>query len=253
VFIADTNSPESLSIIRGDTGRRTMVLVAEPGLLMECLAETLRRRFPEMQVATYANLAYFPVDVGTDTRLILFHHQDKAQLGELIRHLKKIDHSLSIGIVINDHEESDRNLQKLAAAQQIDGVLPLNLRLDVFLAAIDLLIKGGEHFPSALLQHLSVNGAGYGSPSKFRVEPPHHPGHANCEPFMLTTREVEILDLVCKGTQNKIIAGLLKLSENTVKVHIRNIYKKMHVRNRTEAASRYFDYEGRTGFEPSLR
>ncbi len=84
------------------------------------------------------------------------HYQDKAQLGELIRHLKQIDHSLSIGIVINDHEESDRNLQKLAAAQQIDGVLPLNLRLDVFLAAIDLLIKGGEHFPSALLQHLRV-------------------------------------------------------------------------------------------------
>lgn len=56
----------------------------------------------------------------------------------------------------------------------------------------------------------------------------------------LTTREVQILDLLCKGTQNKIIADRLHLSENTVKVHVRNIYKKMNVRNRTEAASRFF-------------
>ncbi|MDI6835994.1 MAG: LuxR C-terminal-related transcriptional regulator, partial [Rhizobiaceae bacterium] len=40
--------------------------------------------------------------------------------------------------------------------------------------------------------------------------------------------------------QNKIIADRLGLSENTVKVHIRNIYKKMKVRNRTEAASYFF-------------
>ncbi|WP_246717179.1 helix-turn-helix domain-containing protein, partial [Rhizobium leguminosarum] len=33
----------------------------------------------------------------------------------------------------------------------------------------------------------------------------------------------------------------LHLSENTVKVHVRNIYKKMNVRNRTEAASRFFN------------
>jgi len=52
---------------------------------------------------------------------------------------------------------------------------------------------------------------------------------------------VQILDLICKGTQNKIIADKLHLSENTVKVHVRNIYKKMNVRNRTEAASRFFN------------
>lgn len=60
------------------------------------------------------------------------------------------------------------------------------------------------------------------------------------EAAALTTREVQILDLLCKGTQNKIIADRLHLSENTVKVHVRNIYKKMNVRNRTEAASRFF-------------
>ncbi|MGO7564991.1 response regulator transcription factor, partial [Rhizobium johnstonii] len=38
----------------------------------------------------------------------------------------------------------------------------------------------------------------------------------------LTTREVQILDLIFKGTQNKIIADKLHLSENTVKVHVSN-------------------------------
>lgn len=253
MLMSEIKAPEATPIIRGGVVRRAIILVAQQGFLMECLAEILRRRFPEMQITTYADLAHFPVEISAEARLVLFYHQDMAQLDTLIRHFKRLENGISIGIVINDHEESDQNLQDLAAAQQIDGVLPLNLRLDVFLAAVDLLAKGGEHFPSALLQHLSVSGAGYGSSAKFRVEPPHLLGQANGDLYMLTTREVEILDLVCKGTQNKIIAGQLKLSENTVKVHIRNIYKKMRVRNRTEAASRYFDYDGRVEIQQSLR
>ena len=64
--------------------------------------------------------------------------------------------------------------------------------------------------------------------------------------YRLIHRWRQILDLICKGTQNKIIADRLGLSENTVKVHVRNIYKKMNVRNRTEAASRYFTNDAAT-------
>lgn len=45
------------------------------------------------------------------------------------------------------------------------------------------------------------------------------------------------------GHAEQVIAARLGLSENTVKVHVRNIFKKMNVRNRTEAASRYFTAE----------
>jgi DNA-binding NarL/FixJ family response regulator len=55
----------------------------------------------------------------------------------------------------------------------------------------------------------------------------------------LTPREQEILDLASKGYANKEIASRLGTSVETVRVHIRHIYEKLHVHSRTEAAAKY--------------
>ena len=55
---------------------------------------------------------------------------------------------------------------------------------------------------------------------------------------VLSTRELEILQLVSKGFANKEIAWKLKISENTVKSHTSSIYSKMGVTNRAEAVTR---------------
>lgn len=52
----------------------------------------------------------------------------------------------------------------------------------------------------------------------------------------LTQRETEILAMICVGARNEDIAGKLFISTNTVKTHIYNIYKKIRVPNRTQAA-----------------
>jgi len=53
---------------------------------------------------------------------------------------------------------------------------------------------------------------------------------------MLTGREVEVLFHVQKGCTNKEIAKILSISCNTVKTHLDNIFRKLNVRNRTQAA-----------------
>jgi DNA-binding NarL/FixJ family response regulator len=57
----------------------------------------------------------------------------------------------------------------------------------------------------------------------------------------LSKREREILDLLTQGLANKEIASRLTLSTETVRVHLRRIYEKLHVHSRTEAAMKYRD------------
>lgn len=52
----------------------------------------------------------------------------------------------------------------------------------------------------------------------------------------LTPRERDILKLIAQGQPNKIIARKLDITESTVKVHVKNLMKKMKVKSRVEAA-----------------
>lgn len=57
----------------------------------------------------------------------------------------------------------------------------------------------------------------------------------------LTKRETEILELLATGLANKEIADRLSVSIETVRVHLKRIYEKLHVHSRTEAAIKYRD------------
>ncbi len=54
----------------------------------------------------------------------------------------------------------------------------------------------------------------------------------------LTSRELEVLDLVAEGLSNKLIAHSLSISEHTVKTHVASIFAKLGASTRTEAVSR---------------
>jgi DNA-binding NarL/FixJ family response regulator len=55
----------------------------------------------------------------------------------------------------------------------------------------------------------------------------------------LTPREKEILVLVAEGLTNKEIAQNTNITAGTVRIHVANIFQKLHVRCRTEAATKY--------------
>ena len=60
----------------------------------------------------------------------------------------------------------------------------------------------------------------------------------------LSQRENEILELLSKGFANKEIADNLNISYQTVKVHVKHIYEKLHVRSRSEALMKFVSDKG---------
>ncbi|HEI8867503.1 response regulator [Serratia sp. AKBS12] len=64
------------------------------------------------------------------------------------------------------------------------------------------------------------------------------------DPFAdLTERELDVLQEVARGMSNKQVAMQLHISEETVKVHIRNMLRKLDVRSRVAATVMYLEYK----------
>ncbi len=73
----------------------------------------------------------------------------------------------------------------------------------------------------------------------FHVNTPIEPNQP--EPVRLSQRETSVAQLIAEGLANKEIADRLGISTETVRGHLKNIYEKLHVRCRTEAAVKYLD------------
>ena len=76
------------------------------------------------------------------------------------------------------------------------------------------------------------------------VEAFHQSGPKNekdTETVNLSQRETSVAQLIAEGLANKEIADRLGISTETVRGHLKNIYEKLHVRSRTEAAVKYLD------------
>jgi DNA-binding NarL/FixJ family response regulator len=119
------------------------------------------------------------------------------------------------------YDNNDRIFDALAAGAT--GYLLKRDAPDKLLPALRELLAGGSPMSSAIARKVV---------QKFQV-PPRQPDHR------LTPREQEILDLLAKGSLYKEIAWDLKIGVETVRTHLQNIYRKLHVRTRTEAVVKY--------------
>jgi DNA-binding NarL/FixJ family response regulator len=72
-----------------------------------------------------------------------------------------------------------------------------------------------------------------------RFRPPVGPAQAKLPVPELTDRESEVLALLARGHLYKEIADQLSISVETIRKHLGRIYKKLHVKSRTEAVVRY--------------
>ena len=122
-------------------------------------------------------------------------------------------------LVIADCDDPERARTILRAGAR--GFLPMSLSLKVLVAALERIRAGGTYVPLELSAPVSPEAVGKASRSPWQE---------------LTRRQRDVLALISEGKSNKLIADALTMSESTVKAHVKQIIKRLHVANRTQAA-----------------
>ncbi|MGE5506461.1 MAG: response regulator [Actinomycetota bacterium] len=102
------------------------------------------------------------------------------------------------------------------------GYVPKTMRGQNIIGVLRLVLSGERYVPPFLFEHRDEMAEG--APAT-----PAPLGN-------LTPRERDIVEMIVDGAPNKVIARALDLQEVTVKAHLRNIFRKLDVANRTEAA-----------------
>jgi DNA-binding NarL/FixJ family response regulator len=138
----------------------------------------------------------------------------------------------AILVAISDRDDPDEMLRAFQIGFR--GFIPTALEPTAVFQVLTFLISGGSFFPPTVLkrflQHgdITLNGSGQRADGADAAEVNSAHG--------LTTRQQEVLGLLRRGISNKAIGRELHMSEATVKVHVRQIMRKLGASNRTQAA-----------------
>ena len=219
---------------RGQERARTVVFIAPPGAVPETLKQAAEDAFPWTLVEEVAHVDE-AIRIFPDTVALLLVHPDfvsdaERSASDLFRY-----HPMAMTAALDDGNQIEQELvARLLCSPLVRSVLPIHVRQEIALSILGLLLQGIEYFPRALL------GAALPKPRPALPEPEPEPVPAlDPQLRILTKRELQVLELVQRGLQNKSIANDLNLSGHTVKIHLHNIITKLGAHNRTEAAAIY--------------
>jgi DNA-binding NarL/FixJ family response regulator len=202
-----------------------VVVVDKRALERECLARGLVEHNRDLKITAVGSLDEFknlPKEGHTSAILVVLGAQKVSDQGvrtELSHFVSDVD-AIPV-IVVADSDEPAEILAALESGAR--GYVPTNVNVRVAAEAISLARAGGIFVPaSSILRLREVIHAASGSTRPLSA--------------MFTTRQAGVVAALRQGKPNKIIAYDLNLCESAVKVHIRNIMKKLTATNRTEIA-----------------
>lgn len=142
---------------------------------------------------------------------------------ECVRQLKGMLPKAQI-LMLTVYEDSDKIFNSLLAGAS--GYLLKRTPQTEILSAIADVHRGNSpmtgHIARKVVQYFNQRGGGASDVEK------------------LSSREREVLDYLARGVAYKEIAAALEVSIDTVRVHIKGIYGKLHVHSRGEAVAKYF-------------
>ncbi|HDM8222451.1 TPA: helix-turn-helix transcriptional regulator [Vibrio campbellii] len=210
------------NIMEQNIDRPEILMITQQSLQSENFKEMLSRNtatkitiidsknpsYHELIPEQYFLLVDFSVDTPSDT--LVYLKDNEKVLGTIM---------LNLG-----HE---LDTEELASWPHVKGIFGPSDSMDKLCQGLKAIIDGDNWLSRRLLEQLLTYYKG--KESTYSIEP--------AEEVELTRREVQVLQMLKDGGSNMEIADSLFISEHTIKSHLYNIFRKIEVKNRTQATS----------------
>lgn len=215
-----------------------MAAVSACGAKAILVDELLRQPEPASLISAWAETESVSLVLATaetleglldkDLRIVLLQANGPLETDEALRRLLTLVrlHSPATPVVILSDGQNPKNV-RIASSAGFNGYVPTTLDPPLAFKALSLVLAGGSWFPPQPFLE----------PDKVSPEATANAGCPAPAPT-LTSRQQEIVEGLKQGDANKVIARKLNISEATVKIHVRQIMRKLGVRNRTQVALR---------------
>lgn len=209
----------------GSAKTKDRIVVVDIGVLSrECLARVLSRE-RGVSIECYSTLDEWAASrLAMNASLVVLCQYGRSK-ADALSEVERLAHlSAQIGdcpaVILSDNEDPDLIVAMLG--KRVRGYVPTSLSITVAMHAIDLARAGGVFVPASSL--VATHSA------------PDTDAEAPKASVLFTARQAAVVEALRHGKPNKIIAYELNMRESTVKVHVRNIMKKLRATNRTEVA-----------------
>jgi DNA-binding NarL/FixJ family response regulator len=215
--------PSGAGAIQPDSTKvDTIVAIVESRpFLRECIRRSMQSALssPVVTCSTLSELAGQPHHGSAD--LIVLSLID-ANSEACANALKDLPEFASGRPVIALASTNDVDLARAALRCGAKGFIPVSMGFEIAIQAMRFVLAGGTYVPpDALL-----------APGPVNLTTPTTLARLN----MLTGRELSVVHAIQQGKPNKVIAYELNMCLSTVKVHVRNIMRKLGAKNRTDVA-----------------
>lgn len=201
------------------------LIIEDQELVLDLLRSFLEHGWPDSQVCVASTLNEGMARLESDPRfhiVLLDLYLPEGSALEAVPRLIALYPQTPVAVISGQADEPTALACIEAGAR---GFLPKSLSARAFAAAVNVILSGEVFFPWNLRE------SGTPEVSSPRGDTPQ-----------LTPREREVLRELGDGKSNKAIANALGISEVTVKLHLRGLFRKLEAENRTQVLRRAMGY-----------
>jgi DNA-binding NarL/FixJ family response regulator len=211
-----------------ETLRPSVALIDPKALTRGPIAELLAKAFPGYAMVTASTCEELLETDGIGRpNLVVVYIRSEVLTNTWVQsalELLRVRLPEACAVLLSDKNDVDHINQALTHGAR--GYIPTSVECEVAFAALRLISAGGTFVPAGALRSTAANAD----------DQPEDERQKRSGKLDLTPRELLVIDLLRKGKPNKLIARELDMQESTVKVHVRNILRKLNAANRTHAA-----------------